>query len=85
MAISFLIIQFAPGGPIERIIAQIEGTDSSALSRISGGYSGDFSQGIQNSDTSSKYRGSQGLDQDFILELENNLVLINLQLRDSII
>ena len=70
MAISFLIIQFAPGGPIERIIAQIEGTDSSALSRISGGYSGDFSQGIQNSDTNSKYRGSQGLDQDFILELE---------------
>ena len=70
MAISFLIIQFAPGGPIERIIAQIEGTDSSALSRISGGYSGDFNQGIQNSDTSSKYRGSQGLDQDFILELE---------------
>ena len=65
MAISFLIIQFAPGGPIERIIAQIEGTDSSALSRISGGYSGDFSQGIQNSDTNSKYRGSQGLDQNF--------------------
>ena len=70
MAISYLIIQFAPGGPIERIIAQIEGTDSSALSRISGGYSGDFSQGIQNSDTNSKYRGSQGLDEDFILELE---------------
>ena len=40
MAISFAVVQFAPGGPIERIIAQLQGTDVSATARITGG--GDF-------------------------------------------
>ena len=40
MLISFAIIQFAPGGPIERVIAQISGTDVSATARI-GGSQGD--------------------------------------------
>ena len=40
MAISFVIVQFAPGGPIERIISQINGSENSALSRVSGGYTG---------------------------------------------
>tara|TARA_Y100000590_G_scaffold364139_1_gene422319 strand:+ start:73950 stop:75017 length:1068 start_codon:yes stop_codon:yes gene_type:complete len=71
MAISFIIVQFAPGGPVERVISQISGTDSSALSRISGGYNGDFSQNnFQGSDLNNKYRGSQGLDPEFIIELE---------------
>ncbi|HWT29600.1 MAG TPA: microcin ABC transporter permease, partial [Propylenella sp.] len=30
MAISFVVVQFAPGGPVERVIAQIQGTDVSA-------------------------------------------------------
>ncbi|MEO1114214.1 MAG: microcin ABC transporter permease, partial [Pseudomonadota bacterium] len=42
MAINFIIIQFAPGGPVERVIAQLQGTDVSATARISGGGS-DFS------------------------------------------
>ena len=44
MAISFLVVQFAPGGPIERIIAQLQGTDVSATGRFTGG-GGDF-QGV---------------------------------------
>ena len=73
MAISFLVVQFAPGGPIERIIAQLQGTDVSATSRITGG-SGDFagtggSQG-GGDEVTSKYRGAQGLDPDFIKQLE---------------
>ena len=43
MLISFAIIQFAPGGPVERIIAQISGTDVSATARIGGGQSDGFS------------------------------------------
>ena len=39
MTISFIIIQFAPGGPVERVIAQISGTDVSATARIGGGSS----------------------------------------------
>jgi microcin C transport system permease protein len=75
MAISFLVVQFAPGGPVERVIAQLEGTDVSATSRITGG-GGDFSgvQGKSNvaSDEAinSKYRGAQGLDPEFIKKLE---------------
>ena len=37
MLVSFVIIQFAPGGPIERIIAQVSGTDVSMTQRIGGG------------------------------------------------
>ena len=37
MLISFAIVQFAPGGPVERVIAQITGTDVSATARIGGG------------------------------------------------
>ena len=36
MLISFTIIQFAPGGPVERVIAQLTGTDVAATSRIGG-------------------------------------------------
>ncbi|MCB8821711.1 microcin C ABC transporter permease YejB [Microvirga rosea] len=71
MLISFVIVQFAPGGPVERVIAQLQGQDSGATSRISGGGS-DFSGG-QNTgggETSSRYRGAQGLDPQFIKQLE---------------
>ena len=36
MLVTFVIVQFAPGGPVERVIAQIQGSDTSATSRISG-------------------------------------------------
>jgi microcin C transport system permease protein len=73
MAISFLVVQFAPGGPVERVIAQIQGTDVSATSRIGGG-GGDF-QGVSEpgsaaSEVTSRYRGAQGLDPEFIRSLE---------------
>jgi microcin C transport system permease protein len=75
MLISFVIVQFAPGGPVERIIAQLQGQDSGATSRISGG-GGDFSGGQGQAgggsaeSTSSRYRGAQGLDPQFIKQLE---------------
>ena len=75
MLISFVIVQFAPGGPVERIIAQLQGQASSATSRISGG-GGDIAGGGQNAGggaadaSSSRYRGAQGLDPQFIKQLE---------------
>ncbi len=64
--INFVIVQFAPGGPVERILAQLQGVESGATSRFGGGGEvGNASGG----DTSSKYRGAQGLDQKFIDEL----------------
>ena len=73
MLISFAIIQFAPGGPVERIIAQISGTDVSATARIGGGQSeitSTQSRANQSGETTSKYRGAQGLDPEFIKRLE---------------
>ena len=75
MLISFAIIQFAPGGPVERVIAQIMGTDVSATARIGGGQGDGMassqSQSTQSAgDVSSKYRGAQGLDPEFIKQLE---------------
>jgi len=77
MFVSFVVIQFAPGGPVERVIAQLTGTDVSATSRISGG-GGDFAGGGAANDLSSggadasaaRYRGAQGLDPQFIRQLE---------------
>jgi microcin C transport system permease protein len=76
MLISFVIVQFAPGGPVERILAQLQGTDAGATSRIAGGTSGDFGAapgaqpGAAADTTSSRYRGAQGLDPQFIKQLE---------------
>src|SRR6267378_3179086 len=76
MLVSFAVVQFAPGGPIERVIAQLSGADTGATSRISGSAGGDFGargqmQGASQLDAvNSKYRGAQGLDPEFIKRLE---------------
>ena len=73
MALSFVLVQFAPGGPIERIIAQLSGTEISATARIGGSASGDFAQGGAggvDAALNSKYRGARGLDPQFIKQLE---------------
>jgi microcin C transport system permease protein len=74
MLISFVIIQFAPGGPIERIIAQLNGTNVDATSRIGGSSTGDFSRmqqpGAHDAGANSRYRGARGLDPELIKSLE---------------
>ncbi|MFO1184849.1 MAG: microcin C ABC transporter permease YejB [Bauldia sp.] len=76
MAISFGVIQFAPGGPVEKVIAQLTGTDVSATERFGGGAGGDLLAQNNNANATagdavtSKYRGAQGLDPAFIKKLE---------------
>src|SRR5665213_1076793 len=71
--VSFVVVQFAPGGPVERVLAQLSGADTGGTSRISGG-GGDFGPrgqaSIASGAVNSKYRGAQGLDPDFIKGLE---------------
>src|ERR1700704_2826787 len=71
--VSFIVVQFAPGGPVERVLAQLSGADTGGTSRVSGG-GGDFGPrgqvGASADAVSSKYRGAQGLDPDFIKKLE---------------
>lgn len=71
LGVSFLVVQFAPGGPVEQVIARLQGNDMSTTDRVSGG-GGDIQGQMEGGggDVTSKYRGAQGLDPDFILELE---------------
>ena len=74
MLVSFIVVQFAPGGPVERVIAQLSGADTGGTSRISGSAGGDFGNrgqvGASGDAVNSKYRGAQGLDPDFVKSLE---------------
>ena len=75
MAVSFVVVQFAPGGPIERIIAEMSGTNVSATARVTGTTGGDFagqvqSETIDRADSTSQYRGARGLSPAYIAQLE---------------
>ncbi|MGO9740374.1 MAG: microcin C ABC transporter permease YejB [Roseiarcus sp.] len=70
MLVSFAIVQFVPGGPVERAIAQLQGLDQGATANFGGG--GAIAAGAMSraGDIASRYRGGQGLDPKFIKELE---------------
>ncbi len=72
MLVSFAIVQFVPGGPVERAIAQLQGNDVGSTANFGGG-GGQIGAGAMahaGGDISSRYRGAQGLDPKFIKELE---------------
>lgn len=72
MVINFGIAQFAPGGPVEQVIAQLQGEGTEATARI-GGLGSEVAAARQQGPASAdggRYRGSQGLDPDFIAEIE---------------
>ena len=71
MTISFVIIQFVPGGPVERMIAQMQGHGTDATARFSGSGGADMAMNaMQSVGEGNKYRGAQGLDPTFVAELE---------------
>lgn len=65
MIINFALVQFVPGGPIEQIIATLEG-EGDAFAGFAGG-GGEASMGSSGND---EYAGSRGLPPEFIAELE---------------
>ncbi len=81
MLLNFVIVQAAPGGPVEQILAQIQGLDVEATARVGGaagsetgatggagpGSASTSAPGVQPNRT---YRGAQGLDPEFIAQLE---------------
>jgi len=66
MLLTFAVTQFVPGGPIERIIAQMEGNGSD--DRLSGG----GTENLGDKQNSSSYRGARGLDPEIIKKLEKD-------------
>ncbi|WP_144184639.1 microcin C ABC transporter permease YejB [Elioraea rosea] len=72
MVINFAVIQFAPGGPVEQMIAELRGTAVSATERISGGQGETLRAPDSGSASSgeSAYRGARGLDPAIVKEIE---------------
>jgi microcin C transport system permease protein len=66
LTINFLIIQAAPGGPVEQTIAQLEGLSNSSVPGSAGG--GDLTANLNSNDSS--YRGARGLDPRLVAEIE---------------
>lgn len=74
LLINFMIVQCAPGGPIEQIIAKTKGIGMDVTDRLSGssGFQESYSIELDSAAAhiSSKYAGARGLDPKFIQELE---------------
>jgi microcin C transport system permease protein len=75
MVINFVVIQSAPGGPLEQLIQQLrEGGAPDVTARVSGTGTGDLAGGEQartgGEEVTSRYRGARGLDPEFIREIE---------------
>ncbi|MEL6519646.1 MAG: ABC transporter permease subunit [Pseudomonadota bacterium] len=63
MLINFVLIQFVPGGPIEQIIAQVEG-EGDAFSGIAGGSDAGSADGFESEDNG--YQGARGLPKAYL-------------------
>ncbi len=69
MVLNFVIVQFAPGGPVEQTIAELRGTAVAVTEQIVGGQS-DFGKSPDPNSNTSTYRGARGLDPQVIKEIE---------------
>ena len=75
MLTNFLVIQTAPGGPVEQAIAQLSGHSNAITERVTKAGSQETLSEVStsknlDSSSSTPYRGAQGLDPEFIKELE---------------
>ena len=66
MVINFALVQFVPGGPIEQIIAQVQGQGD-----VFEGFAGGGDAGVSaGAGSDSEYAGARGLPPEFIAQLE---------------
>jgi microcin C transport system permease protein len=72
MVLNFVIVQFAPGGPVEQLVAELTGQAVDATARIGGaeGEAGASTDALALGGGESAYRGAEGLDPEFVKELE---------------
>jgi len=68
VTINFFIIQIAPGGPVDQLIAKLQGIDSGIMEQVTGSGKSELTQ--TNLKEKSAYRGGQGLDPEVIAEIE---------------
>ena len=71
ITLNFVIIQAAPGGPVEQMIARLQGEEVRATERFMGSERGETNRVSDSSDqVTSKYRGARGLDPQLIKKIE---------------
>jgi microcin C transport system permease protein len=73
IAINFAIVQIAPGGPVEQVLAQLKETAVEATARISGAAGAETAGAASRragSGNDGTYRGAQGLDPEFIADIK---------------
>jgi microcin C transport system permease protein len=72
MVLNFVIVQFAPGGPVEQLVAELTGTAVDATARIGGseGEAGGATDPLAFGGGEAGYRGAEGLDPEFVKDLE---------------
>ncbi|BES71586.1 microcin C ABC transporter permease YejB [Marinobacter nanhaiticus D15-8W] len=63
MLLNFVIVQAAPGGPIEQLVAEMEGMGGGSLERATGGGGMEVSEGGES-------RGAKGLPPELLKEIE---------------
>ncbi|MFD1159621.1 microcin C ABC transporter permease YejB [Roseovarius aestuarii] len=71
MIINFVLVQFVPGGPVEQMIAQLQGGGD-----VFEGFAGGAEDAtLSGSEENSEYLGARGLPPEFIKELEQQFGL----------
>lgn len=70
LAVNFFLVQFTPGGPVEQLISRMNGGETNAMARITGSEADEIKTPDTSLDTSSHYRGAEGLSEELIREIE---------------
>jgi microcin C transport system permease protein len=70
MVLTFIIVQAAPGGPVEQVIARMQGHDLGAAGRVTGGGAEVVAEDLAGTEATARYRGASGMDPELIAELE---------------
>jgi len=71
ITLNFVIIQAAPGGPVEQMIARLQGEEVRATERFMGSERGEAGKSRDSgASITSKYRGARGLDPQLIKKIE---------------
>ncbi len=74
LLLNFLVVQAAPGGPVEQTLARLKGQEAGATARLGGAGGSDMGAAAQSmaggaGNATSAYRGAQGVDPELVAQL----------------
>ena len=76
MVVNFIVVQAAPGGPVELMISRLRGQSVEATARVGDSGAGETRSGPSGGPAGdvTKYRGARGIDPELIRQLERRTV-----------